>query len=102
MVCWVNLPGSCRVLGGHWGRESGYGERHKSVEDGASEIAEHRSAEVGRWEWPHGGMPRVQPGAARTADEWLSPPSADGGDRRKPPRSTHPSFPGLALAFSQF
>jgi len=41
-VCLVNLPGSYRVLGGHWGRESGYGERHKSVEDGESEIAEHR------------------------------------------------------------
>jgi len=50
IVCLVYLPGSCRVLGGHWGRESGYGERHKSVWDGESEIAEHRWEGVGRWE----------------------------------------------------
>jgi len=46
--------------------------------------------EAGRWEWPHGDMPRVQRGAARTADEWRSPPSVDGGDRRRPRRLTHP------------
>jgi len=44
----------------------------------------------------------VQPAAARTADVWLSPPSVDGGDRRRPRRLTRPSFPGSVLAFSQF
>lgn len=54
--------------------------------------------EADRWESPHGGMPRVLPEAARTADESLSPPSADGGDRRRP----HPSIPSLVLAFLPF
>lgn len=54
--------------------------------------------EADRWESPHGGMPRVLPEAARTADESLSPPSADGADRRRP----HPSFPSLLLASLPF
>ena len=38
----TNLPGSCQVLGGDEGREKECCVRHKSVEDGETEIIEHQ------------------------------------------------------------
>lgn len=104
---WV--PGSCQVLDGHGvKKESECVGWHKSVEDGETEITAHQSVVADRWEWPHGGMPRVQPEAVRRVGESLSPPSVagGGGDRRNPTplrqNHHHPSFPSspLLVAFS--
>ena len=75
------VPGSCQVVGAREEKGKGCGERHKSVQDAATAITEHRSVEADRSELRRGGKKRGQLEAARKVGVSQSPPSVVG--RRK-------------------